>query len=168
MSLLLCLDLSSSDLVNGLVLLMNSNISSPVNLVSSSHSVVFHKLKSKVNSAYADILPVSQIICLSRVKHVCLMFTTHVDTDVIWEFMKSVCRGTQRNTPYWSLLVSSKVSSVRRPIDQDGCHSVSLWELLTLAIPDPVQSSLAYSTYLLMSFSNFTCPSFCSVLPILS
>lgn len=32
-------DLFSSDLVNGLVLLMNSNISSPVNLVSLSYCV---------------------------------------------------------------------------------------------------------------------------------
>lgn len=32
--------LSSSDLVNGLVLLMNSNISSPVNLVSSRSALV--------------------------------------------------------------------------------------------------------------------------------
>lgn len=40
-------DLFSSDLVNGLVLLMNSNISSPVNLVSLSYQAVFDKLKLK-------------------------------------------------------------------------------------------------------------------------
>ena len=43
MYLLWCLILFSSDLVNGLVLLMNSNISSPVNLVSSSYQAVFVK-----------------------------------------------------------------------------------------------------------------------------
>ena len=39
-------DFPFSDLVNGLVSLMNSNISSPVNLVSSSYPAVFHKIEA--------------------------------------------------------------------------------------------------------------------------
>lgn len=72
--------LLSSDLVNGLVLLMNSNISSPVNLVSASFSA--------------------------------LTFLAEYAVKIGTFKMESVLRGTQRNTPYWSLLVLSKVSLV--------------------------------------------------------
>lgn len=48
--------------------------------------------------------------------------------------MNSVCRGTRRNTPYQSLLVSSKVSSVSHQIGRNSCHSVCLSKLLTLVL----------------------------------
>lgn len=93
--------LFSSDLVNGLVLLMNSNISSPVNLVSSWLSYKHRKKKS------TEML--------------------NVDTKVTEVYEIFVClfvfsRETQRSTPYWSLLVSSKVSSVRCCTDKDHCQ----------------------------------------------